>query len=443
LLLTAASTFKVGDQVIVEVGGEDGKGRFGTVGVGGVLAAATDGWRDFYYRSKDLPLALVAKVVAVTDGGRTLTLDKAAATGATNANVHFDNHPLLNKVLAQEQPAGWTITLPPGDFAISDRVEHSSYGGWIIKGAGKGVTILRSPRGVPCGGLHCFKTNNTEICDLTIIGNAGQNGFGIKEDGYGRIKSGVGILLTRCSDCVIHSVSVVDVLSKAVWGEYTDGLQVYDCTLTINDPIRTYFEWWFGVSDSSNSTFNRCKINSAWLIGGFETFRSNGVEFVECGGTNATFSSNSSGNFVLDAFVVTVTAGAQFDEKSFSHFNPVVNINSNIQPPDKSMEAGGIIRNAKITLEGPIDARGNLLHGIVINSNNPNVTVNGGLISYPDGTSGAEVGPFGVYSTGANTTIRNITVTGRPVEWWQANIYVRKGIVSNCTAERIRVESVP
>ena len=120
-----------------------------------------------------------------------------------------------------------------------------------------------------------------------------------------------------------------------------------------------------------------------------------------------------------------------------------MNINANIQPPDKSMEAGGTIRNTKITLEGPIDARGNLLKGIVINSTNPNVTVDGGLISYPDGTPGAEVGPFGVISDGANTIVRNLTVTGRPVDRWEANIYVRNGIVSECIAERIRVDSAP
>ena len=184
LQLTEASTFKIGDQVIVEVGGERGKGQFGTMGVGGILSAATDGWRQFYYRSKDLPLALVSKITAVADGGRTLTLDKAAATAATNANVYFDNHPLLNKVLTEEHPAGWTVTLPAGDFAISDKLQHLYYGGWIISGAGKGVTILRSPKGAPGGGLQCFETNDTQIRDLTIIGNAGQNGFGLNDHGY-------------------------------------------------------------------------------------------------------------------------------------------------------------------------------------------------------------------------------------------------------------------
>src|SRR5262245_10871579 len=44
LTLTERSTFRVADQVIVEVGGEAGQGQFGTMGVGGVVPAARNGW---------------------------------------------------------------------------------------------------------------------------------------------------------------------------------------------------------------------------------------------------------------------------------------------------------------------------------------------------------------------------------------------------------------
>src|SRR5262249_58437544 len=92
LRLMETSNLKVGDQVIVEIGGEAGEGKFGTMGVGGVVPAATDGWSSFYYRSKDCPLALVAKVTAVSDTGRTLKLDKYAATATIHAPGYFDNH---------------------------------------------------------------------------------------------------------------------------------------------------------------------------------------------------------------------------------------------------------------------------------------------------------------------------------------------------------------
>jgi hypothetical protein len=62
------------------------------------------------------------------------------------------------------------------------------------------------------------------------------------------------------------------------------------------------------------------------------------------------------------------------------------------------------------------------------------------IIAYPNGKPGAEVGPFGVNSTGSNTVIRNLTVSGKPANSWEANIYVRSGIVSGSTAERIKVD---
>jgi hypothetical protein len=443
LTLIETSTFNVGDQVIVEVGGEAGQGKFGTTGVGGVVPAATDGWSTFYYRSKDCPLALVAKVIGVSDGRRTLMLDKSASTAARNACVYFDNYPLLNAVLNEAHPTGWVVTLPAGDFAISDRLEHRSYGGWSIRGAGKGVTVLRSPKGVPGGGLQCFETNDTEVRDLTIIGNAGENGFGIK-DHSDWIEYGMGVTFTRSSDCIVRNVSCIDVFRKAAWGEYTNNLQVYDCDLIINEPFRGYLEWWFGVSDSANGTFNNCKIKSSYLISGFEGFRSNGVKFIECHSVNASFSMNSTGNFLIDRPEVIIKAGSQFNT-AFHVQNPIFNINSNIKPPNKAMSSGGIFRNVSLLCEGYINVNNDLLRGIVINADNPNVTIDGGMIAYPDYAPPSQMpGPCGINSTGPNTRVRNLTVTGtvNPDNYPGANISVVNGTVANCTAGRIKVAGI-
>jgi hypothetical protein len=443
LQLTEASTFKIGDQVIVEVGGETGKGQFGTMGVGGIVPAATDGWKQFYYRSRDLPKALVAKVTAL--GGRllpdskVLLLDKQAATTATNANVYLDNAPFLQAALDEQHDPGWTVSLPSGDFAVSDRLNVNNKSGWTIKGAGKGLTVLRAPKGTPCFGIGVGSANTT-IQDLTIIGNAGEHGFGLKVNAGGGIDYGSGLWISR-ANCVVRNVSCVDVFRKAVWGERVSNLQVSDCDSTLTEPFRGYLDWWFGASDSDGCTFTRCRIDNTHLAPGFETFRSNNIKFIDCVSKNGTFSSNSSGNFLLDGFSLTVTAGSKFDESSFSHRNPSVDINSNIRPPNAAMPMGGTIKDVKITVQGPIDAFGNLLKGIVINDQNSNVTVNGGIITYPNGTPGAEIGPFGVISTGTNTVVRNLTVTGKPANSWEANIDVHNGIVSDCRAERIKVDS--
>jgi hypothetical protein len=399
LHLTEASTFKVGDQVIVEVGGERGKGQFGTKGVGGIVPVATDGWKQFYYRSKDLPKALVAKVTAL--GGswlfpdsKVLILDKQAATTTTNANVYLDNAPLLQAVANERHDPGWTVSLPAGDFAVSDRLNFNHQSGWIIKGAGKGLTVLRAPKGAPCFGIG-VGSSNTTVQDLTIVGNAGEHGFGVKTDGIGGFDWGCGIWIGG-ANCLVSNVSCVDVFRKAVWGERVSNLQVSDCEARLTEPFRGYLEWWFGASDSEGCTFTRCNIDNTHLAAGFETFRSNNVKFIACVSKNGVFSSNSSGNFLLDGFTLMVTAGSQFDETSFHHLNPAVNINSNIQPPNPAMLMGGTIKNVNITVQGPIDALGNLLKGIVINGQNPNIMVNGGIITYPNGIPGAEVGPFGL-----------------------------------------------
>lgn len=59
-------------------------------------------------------------------------------------------------------------------------------------------------------------------------------------------------------------------------------------------------------------------------------------------------------------------------------------------------------------------------------------------IAYPDQTVSAEVGPVAINSTGKATTVRNLTVRGRPLDWWVGSIVVpADGVVENCTAPRI------
>jgi hypothetical protein len=388
-------------------------------------------------------LALVAKITAVRDGGKTLTLEKTAATNATNANVYFDNHPVLTEILRENHPAGWTVALPAGDFAISDTIQHSYYRGWIISGAGKGITTLRSPKGAPCGGLRCIETDNTEIRDLTIIGNAGQNGFGLRDHGDW-IEYGIGVLITKSSNCIIRNVSCVDVFRKAAWGEYANDLQVSGCDLTMNGPVRAYLEWWFGVSDSVNCVFTNCRIHSAYLIPGFEGFRSDGVKFIGCRSVNASFSMNSTGNFLIDSPIVTIKAGSQFGT-TFHVQNPIFNINSNIKPPNDAMLMGGLVRNVLLLCEGYINANNDSLRGIVIDGGNPNVSIDGGLMIYPDYAAPSVMpGACGVNSGGSNTRVRNLTVTGTvsPDNYPGANIAVANGTVTNCTAGRIIVAGV-
>jgi hypothetical protein len=137
----------------------------------------------------------------------------------------------------------------------------------------------------------------------------------------------------------------------------------------------------FQYADSTGGECRDCSVDSAYLTAGFETFRSNGVTFTRSVGTNAVFSSNSSGNWLFDEMNLTIEANSQYDSLSFSADNPIVNINSNISPPDASMELGGTIRNPTIISEGYVNASNDILTGIIVNIDNPNITIEG---SYPE-----------------------------------------------------------
>ena len=86
LTVTGPSPFNPGDPVIVEIGGEVGQGKRGTIGVGGVFPSS-DPNPAAYYKHLDVPKALIAKIVSVD--GAMLTLDKPAVAATKGANVYL------------------------------------------------------------------------------------------------------------------------------------------------------------------------------------------------------------------------------------------------------------------------------------------------------------------------------------------------------------------
>jgi hypothetical protein len=165
-----------------------------------------------------------------------------------------------------------------------------------------------------------------------------------------------------------------------------------------NSPM-VYLSWNYQVSDSTASTypdltamtpgsilFERCTSTCPHYHSAFETFRSDGVSFVDCTGQNGITSSNASGAFLFD------NMNLQFDEDAENRYttvyaesycpqrgisNPIINVNSNIQPPSVDMNLGGVIRNPTIVLEGPMNVADNTgpQAFITVNSFNPNVRI--------------------------------------------------------------------
>ncbi len=228
--------FKVGDWIIAETGAEAGKGRRGTIGVGGVWpnlhypnAAARDAdtsqpvdmnawiesdgtvwhwdgteWRDVahsmneaggitedYYVAKAVPKALRAVVTQVSADGLTLTLDEAAQASASNANVYLDaaaKH-LLNRTsdvpgwAAPITPTNLVLLLPPGNFAIGDQIMLSAidFGGGSksLIGAGTNATRIFSPRGTHSASIRFNYAPGSVASGFHLAGNVHDEGFGL------------------------------------------------------------------------------------------------------------------------------------------------------------------------------------------------------------------------------------------------------------------------
>ncbi len=437
LTLTAPSAFRIGDPIIVQIGGEAGQGLYqptGSVGVGGVYTAGA--FPQDYYFAYDAPKALATTITGVSADGMTLTLASPAVTATTGATVYFDNYPIVNALFAESHPAGWLINFAYGSFAMSNCVFPQHLNGWTTQGQGKTNTILFAPRGAMACGFRPQICMSMTWKNFAIHGNFGDNYFGYE--------SGLpaGIWSYSSIGDTVSNMSFSNLWLKAVWFEFSRNCTVTDCDYTQIDPHRSYFaQWFFGASDSDNVVCTRCTFNSPqWLNAGYEMFRSSNCQFVDCTSTNGAFSSNSSGSFIYRGITLTTTALSRFSDASFFYLNPLININSNIQPPSPAMLLGGTISGINITVQGYMDTTNRLPGGININIDNPNITVDGTLINYLVGWhagAGAQ-GAVAVNSTGQNTIVKNLTCTGttEPNGSFK-NINVQFGAVTNCTAPEI------
>jgi len=430
------SMFEVGDPIIVATGGEAGAGLFGTVGVGGVFTATPDG---NYYNSQQNPIALRTTVVTVSSDGKILTLADSAVVATIDAEVWFNNQPLIQAMHSESHAPGHTVTYPTGTFAIGDAIGVT--GGsvdWILNGAGKGVTNFKWPKGCT-GTFFTFQSHGVEISDFSIIGNVADESFGRNSNEYQ-----AGIIVIATTDAFVHDCAIHNVFQKAVWaqGGGSNDIVVTDCDVILQVPYRNYLsQWFFGVNDSVGGTFTRCNVNSNFIQTGYETFRSSGVKFIDCVSRNGVVSSNSSGSFEFTRFNITIEALSQPlgpGDSVYHHLSPAVNINSNIQPPDASMLLGGIITDMVLTIEGYMNTNNEVHKGVVINVDNPNITINGGIVTYTSpALVGKENGCAGLNSTGENTVVNDLTVVGNSRDAFDFNIAVQDGSVTNCTAALI------
>lgn len=487
--------FKISDSVIVEVGGEEGRGLRGTRGVGGAWPdlsyknkdAMHADWRQpsntyawieetgdvfqyvsqawiqnnprYYYSAKAVPKALVARITAIE--GDVLILDAGALATSVNARVYFDNLSVLDSV--NKHRLGWAPTtrmslLPRGAFAISGRVSMAGLRNWTVAGQGNQATTIFSPRGTPSVSMLFFGCSGVAIKDLHLQGNLALDGFGLYMPKNATRVAGEsypsGIKFGRSINCEASNITITNVFQVAVGTSFCVDVWARHCDAVLTVPMMQYVQWMFLWADSVGGGIIDCSVTSEFLAPGIEIFRSDGVHFIRPKLRNAVISCNGSGRFLLDEPTIVIDENSQFSDESFSRNNPVINVSSNIQPPDRSIGLGGVIRNPTIVQKGYINNTKDRLQNINVNANNPNIRIEGG---YPDTpTAGGLIqsldyipgtyayGGVGIFAPSVSVSVSGIRVVGTASSPKIGNINVAPGSsVSNCVADVIVGVSEP
>lgn len=474
LTVASAVGFSIGNSIIIAVGGEAGAGARGTRGVGGTWpalsyantatmnadsskAAGTWAWVEAsgnvyrytagvwtqvsavdYYVAKVVPRALITTITGKT--GNVLTLADEASVDATGADVYFDNLPIFDAAVAL---GGTSVTLnmAAGTFATSDRFILLAKHNWRLQGAGKESTTVFSPDGVfGVNGIWAQVSNYVVFQDFHYKGNARQNGFGLNitetSDAHGQTYP-YGVYLREGVGGIGRRLKITDVFMDGLGAEDQDDCWFSDCTVVQNEPLRRYIQWLIQFSGCVGGGAVDCEVDSEWLTAGFEAFNCNGTHFIRVIGRNAAFSLNASGNFLIEDAELTFEANIQFDANSLSASVPIVNVNANFGV--SYAEFGGTITNITMLQEGYINADNDSLKGIIINADNPNVTVDGGIHTAPDYAEPSLLnGSQGYDARNAqNPVLRNFTVIGTPKEGIGSIHISPTGTLTNCTAQVI------
>ena len=475
LTVANASGFAVNDYLIVEIGGEAGAGLRGTIGVGGAwpdlsysngttMAADTskpDGqfayrvdtgnvyrsfggvWEPqagvFYYWEKVIPRSLAARITA--KAGNVLTLDTAAVVTATNANVYFDNFPLFEAIAGGVDDT--EVVWPTGNFALSDMCWVQSKFDWHIHGTSKTDTKLFFPKGISASALINFSgvSSGNQVSDICVQGNALSQGYMIAWQPPGTDQTTAvhhrGISFNSHTNGVITDTKSINVFTGGASLSYCVNTSVYRHDAVHTEGLLAYTQWMIQAADCTGGELVDCTVTCPKLTAGIEWFRSTGGIIRDYVGLNATIAMNTSNDWQIINPNITIEANSQISETSFSKANPVIQINTNIG--GASTDLGGTLTNARITIEGYINADNDFPYGIVIGGDNPNVTISGGGYNAPDYASPSTLfGAHAIESSGVNTRVSCFTATGlvaagTPTQL-RSNIGIVNGSISHCRA---------
>jgi len=430
LLLKTPAQFRAGDQIIVEIGGEAGRGQRGTQGVGGVTPGDPNDGR--YYQNADAPRSLTAKVVTVE--GHFVTLDKSAIVATRDAVVHYDNLPAWNAATFWDEANPVTtqgdvlVTLPAGSFAFSDQVPfwwHKP--GWIIAGQGDDRTELFSPKGTTSIALYVFESPKTTVRDLRLRGN-------VADHGYGTTFYQAALDLSLSPEARAFNVVTVDAW-RGLNVSYSYNTTAENFRAYLTQPLRIYVSWQIAFANSEGGGCWNCAVLSRYVTAGLESFQSSGQTYKGNRLFGAIFSSNSSRDLQIDDLYIRLAAGSAHLRDML--YNPMVNLNLNVdtqQGSELPPGAGGTYKNVTMIQDGYIGAdptwgKWFMASGINVDPRTSDLNVVGGSFWVPDVTSDNLTkagGVTGVNNYGGN---KNVVVDGflscgltDEPPMWQANI---------------------
>ena len=496
LHLAAPRGLSEGDNIIIETGGETGKGIRGTNGVGGgwlSLAFTTvltmnsnltkaDGtyawvkengnayrfdksnlkWNAYtqwgYYTEKQLPYALLADVVFVSSDGLTITLSKKAKTSSKLSNVYTD-HALYITNLIQNNSS---TAIPAGKYAVSKAIVFSRAVTLSVTGAGKDITTLFAPNGCESISIQfAGGTNSPSISDLTVIGTGRKNGFAwLREDNtsVGYLKppttgyfdnpflSSKGINMSAAGGRVTN-VRCIDCLGYAIELDGR-GVVAENCDVELTEGEQRYVGWQLhiqGQTDIPNKFIN-CTFKSPTVVHAMEGFRTQQPQFINCHCINGVASFNGASNGLSKNCVMEFTANSA--AAWFSHgLSPIWEYNS-FMGQTEAHTFDNLVMN-----QVGFDDAGHLLNGLYGRWNTPAVKVIGGSFTTPDMTDDNPC--IGVYVQADGALIDGFIVNGKLSPYFHTNRsmngasismdasgldagIVPSGIVRNCVADIIR-----
>jgi hypothetical protein len=440
LVLASEVGFAVGDQVIVEIGGESGGGLRGSIGVGGnwpilkyaslatmnadtsqpdhtsaylpnmlVYTSKSKVWTPgygtiTYYPGKVVPLSLVAKVTAITSDGKTLTLNKNAAVATNGANVWLDclpsflvvNQPQAPAIVGGSgtgslapNPSNMLVSIPAGSWRLSNFVTNPLANlttGLHIYGQGRTQTTLNSPKGVTCAAFQLTEiaVNNIRITDMAYVGNFGDNGFGFEitanGNGFGGFPSAfsLGSPGAVSTGLVLQNIDGTNTFGRCC-GISGNAPMVNKCTVRLTSGQLDYVGWQMQCFDSANPVIQNCTGTAPYTMKCFEVFACNGGKIINCGGQNTIFSTNSSTNTTIDLTQnVTFTAGCWINVNATGIDEPIFNINDNAF----GNGSGGVMicrPGFQCIQQGYIDGNHNTLKFVQIQAAQTGWTIQGGF----------------------------------------------------------------